>query len=273
MKSSINLILKGIVIGLAKVIPGVSGSLVAVSFGLYERGIDAICNFFKDVKKNLIFLSTVGIGIVIAIILGSRLINYLLSNYYLPTMLLFTGLITGTIPGIIKNTNITTKQDYLIITICFTIVFLISSISSIDTFAPNESFISKVIIFCLGFIDAATMIIPGISGTAIFILIGCYPFILEIMGNLLNVEYITSNFTNVLLFGTGLAIGILLITNIMNYLLKKHSDKIYSVIIGFALSSVVLLFNNSFKTSYTFVQLLISFILCIIGFNIAKKLD
>ena len=107
MKEKLILILKGIIIGAGKIIPGVSGGMLAITLNVYDKGIKAISDFFKDIKGNLIFLSTIGIGILISIISVSKVIKYALDLYYLPTMLLFIGLIIGGIPSIIE----TAKQE------------------------------------------------------------------------------------------------------------------------------------------------------------------
>ena len=77
---NIKLTLKGIIIGLGKIIPGVSGSMLAFSLGVYEDAINAITNFKNNLKKNILFLSYLGIGIVISILLFSNLLIYLLNN-------------------------------------------------------------------------------------------------------------------------------------------------------------------------------------------------
>jgi len=91
------LILKGMVIGLAKIIPGVSGSLLAVSLGIYGIAIEAISHPFKNIKHNIIFLGNVGIGILFSITLCSNVVSYFLSNYFFLTVLLFIGFIVGLI--------------------------------------------------------------------------------------------------------------------------------------------------------------------------------
>ena len=101
----ISYILKGIIIGVGKIIPGFSGSVVMISFGLYDKAILAITNFFKDVKNNGLFLLNLGIGIIIGIVLFSNVINYFISNYYecyLLILLLGRGIILlGMIIGIL----------------------------------------------------------------------------------------------------------------------------------------------------------------------------
>ena len=95
-------ILKGILIGIGKILPGISGSLIAISLGVYYKSIHIIGNIYKINKNDLIFLSNLLIGICISIVLFSKLIINLLNIYYIQTMLLFLGLITGCINGLLK---------------------------------------------------------------------------------------------------------------------------------------------------------------------------
>ena len=89
------LFIKGLVIGIGKIIPGVSGALLAVNFNLYEKAISSVVNFFDEWKNNLKFLIILGSGILLAIILGSKIVMYLLNNYKFITMMFFIGLISG----------------------------------------------------------------------------------------------------------------------------------------------------------------------------------
>lgn len=101
--TSLILILKGFLVGIGKIIPGVSGSLIAFSLGIYEKAIDAINNFFSDLKNNILFLGKIGVGVLIAILVFSKLILYFIDNYYVYTITLFIGLIAGTTPSILKK--------------------------------------------------------------------------------------------------------------------------------------------------------------------------
>ena len=89
------LFIKGLIIGIGKVMPGVSGALLAINFKVYDRIVESLVNFFSDWKKNLRFLVELGLGIIIAIILFSNGIRYLLNNYNFLMMMLFMGLIGG----------------------------------------------------------------------------------------------------------------------------------------------------------------------------------
>ena len=90
-----DLFIKGFIIGIAKIIPGVSGAMIAVSFSIYDKLIDAITHFFDDWKKNIKFLLVFGGGIVLSIVCFSNIVRYFIGNYYFVTMMLFIGLIVG----------------------------------------------------------------------------------------------------------------------------------------------------------------------------------
>lgn len=83
------LFLKGIIIGIGKIIPGVSGSLIAFNLGLYEKIIYSISHFFDDIKSNFLFLGTISLGVFFSVIIGSSIISFLLLNFYFVTMLFF----------------------------------------------------------------------------------------------------------------------------------------------------------------------------------------
>ena len=120
-------LLYGLLIGLGKIIPGVSGSVIAITLGVYEKSINSINHFFKDIKKNTTYLLPLGIGIIISIIFTSKIVINLLNNYYLPTILFFLGLIIGGIQDIRKQISI--RYTHLTI-ISFTLILILSIFTS-----------------------------------------------------------------------------------------------------------------------------------------------
>ena len=104
------LFIKGLIIGIGKVMPGVSGALLAINFKVYDRLVESLVNFFSDWKKNLRFLLELGLGIIIAIILFSNGIRYLLNNYNFLMMMLFMGLIGGGSYNYIRSVNYEKKE-------------------------------------------------------------------------------------------------------------------------------------------------------------------
>lgn len=259
------LIMKGMIIGIGKIIPGVSGSLLAISLGVYEKAIDSLINIYKD-SKNIVFLGKMGIGILISIIFFSKIILYFLNNYYLYTMIFFIGLMMGNIPSSIKIVKQAKKKDIIYLLLSLLLVYIIYKFKSPIVYSPNISFNNFIIIFMLGVIDAITMIVPGISGTALFMMLNCYHFIMDLFSNLFSKIYFTVT------FGIGVIIGILITGYIMNKLLTKHKEKVHLVILGFTISSLIVLLIPIIKMINPFNVIPLA-ILLILGFIISKKLE
>ena len=268
------LFIKGFIIGVAKIIPGVSGAMLAISMGIYEKALDAIGNFRRDSKKNIIFLIPIGIGVVLAIILTSNVVDYFLTNYYLPTMLLFIGLIIGGLPELFKKIdrkNIK-KRNIVVFIISLSFVFLLSLVGEQNIFTNANSAVVNYFLFLLiGLIDAITMVIPGISGTAIMMLLGCYHLLIRVLASLTSIDSIIANFGILMFYGIGVILGIIYLAKLMTYLFKRNENLVYSGILGFAISSIVLLLISTFKNSYDVWEIIIGLGLFVIGFLIAER--
>lgn len=263
----IQLVLQGIIIGIAKVIPGVSGSLLAVTLGVYEQGIEAICNFWRKPKQYIPFLGVAGIGILIGILFTSKVLSYFLIEFYGPTMLLFLGLILGTLQSFCKQ-YIKWKWSMIFVFLgLFFFFFFLNQASNSGTFIYKDNWLSKWSVLGFGFIDATTMIIPGISGTAIFVLLGCYPFILNLFANLPFSIFQPYSFY----FGIGLFFGILLVTKLIQYCFSNYSESTYRVIGLFTIVSILFLSFDILSSPFTIVSFLISVVLFFTGFILGKK--
>lgn len=260
------LIIKGIIIGIGKIIPGVSGSLLAISLGIYEKAIESMVNIFKKPQENILFLGKIGLGILISIIFFSKLILYSLNNYYLYTMIFFIGLMMGNIPSSLKIVKQAKKKDIIYLLLSLLLVYIIYKFKSPIIYSPDTSFKNFIIVFILGVIDAVTMIVPGVSGTALFMMLNCYHFIMDLFSNLFSKIYFT------ITFGIGVIIGVLITGYIMNKLLKEHKEKVHLVILGFTISSLVVLLVPIIRM-ITILNIIPLFILLITGFLISKKLE
>lgn len=256
---NLKLILKGFIVGIGKIIPGVSGSMLAYSLGIYEPLMEAVTNFFNNTKKNSKFLLNFGIGVFLAIILFSKTILFLLNNYYKETMYLFLGLIIGTLIPFCKNLKINKKNIFIFLTTII-LFLIISSSFKINEFIYNGSFIHKLYIILLGGIDAITSIIPGISGTAIFMMLGSYEFVLTILSSPISSQFI--------FYGTGLFVGIILTCYLMNYLIKNKREETNSFVFALMITSIGLLLS---KLNHTFNFTIL--ILFIFGIIIGYKFD
>ena len=266
----------GLILGVANIIPGVSGGTLAMSLGIYEEIIIVVSNVFKNFKKNVLFLLPIGIGIVISILLLSKVINYTLDHYEFETILFFVGLILGGIPTLLKNTNASTfkPKNVFISLICFSIVFGLTFISSnnIEIDLTNINIVIFIKLFFVGVIASATMIIPGISGSFILMLLGYYKPIVETISALTNFSMIFHNLLILIPFLIGVLIGIVLIARIIKYLLKQYRIETYYGIYGIIISSVVVILM-SISNIPSLIGVLIGLFLLILGFKITYELS
>jgi len=271
MREYLILFIKGIIIGIGKIIPGVSGSLLAMSLGVYEKTLYKIRYFTKKIEKNILYFFFLGTGILVSIIFGSKIVLYFLNNYYTLTIFLFVGLILGMVPSIQKKV---TNKDiiYYIVTI-FTLILtlFILNIKSIDNFVYENNFISNIQVILIGFIEAFTMVVPGISGTAIFLILGYYEFIMELFSSIF--IFITKEIFMVILFFSSFLFSLYLISIWINFMLSKYKKITYAMILGFGYSSIFLLLKDVLIKLTNPIELIVSIFLMFIGFIISKKFE
>ena len=173
-------VLKGLVVGVANIIPGVSGGTMAVVMGIYDRLIGAVSDLRRDFKNSLLYLFPIGIGAVLGIVLFSHLIKFLLEGYPMPTNLFFLGLILGSIPMIFRRARKESfqKSSLLPFAVSFAVMLLmtifqnVSDASSalITTLTP----LTAIRLLLSAAVAAACMIMPGISGSMVMVLLGIF---------------------------------------------------------------------------------------------------
>lgn len=259
--SFIYLFLIGILIGTAMVIPGVSGSVIAVIFGVYDKSITALTNLFKNFKKNIIYLFVLGSGILTGAIWFSNVMMFLYEKHEIITKFSFIGLILGGIPFLIneikkkKTEKINVKM--FLITLLFSLLLWYLSENLINltiNINNNSKILNFFLLFLSGFIYSVGKVIPGISGSFLLILIGMYEFVLSIMAN--PISTVVTSFDKILPFILGLIFGVIVLLKLMKYLLDKKFGLTYSIIIGFVIGSIPALipkfsFNLDFITAVT----------------------
>ena len=263
--------LKGIFIGLANIIPGVSGGTIAVILGIFDDLIDTI-------KKNLGFITPIGFGILFSILFFSSILELCLKKYSLPTNIFFIGLIFGSIPIIYKKAikNGIKKNYFLYTIISILIVILAASFNKNGATQINNdiSFIFLLKIFFGGLLAAIAMIIPGISGSFIMVLLGIYPTVINSISNisrcLLNLS--DKNLlirTGAIIFslGLGLFLGILLISKLISVLLEKFYSETYFCILGLIIGSIYGIFASpmTYQSGINNFMILISVISFFVG--------
>ena len=264
-------LIKGIIIGIAKIIPGLSGAVLMISFNLYDKAVDSITNFFSNPKKNTFFLINLGLGVIIGIVLFSKIITYFLTNFYLYTTALFLGLIIGGIPVI--TTKITKRSsNYLLIFLAFIFMFIIGVATPNNHYELKHNLIDLLVFFSSGLLEAIGTVLPGISSTSLLMLIGVYDSYLITLGNIFNLSLLYETMYFLVPFSIGLFIGIITITLLVNYLFKYYQAKTFAIILGISCATIISLIIRLFPYINSTFSLIIAVFFLIIGYFITNKL-
>ena len=279
MIEKIILVVKGFFIGLANIIPGVSGGTLALTLGIYEKLINCISHIFKNLKENLKFLIPIGIGAVLSILSLSKVISFSLENYVLPTILFFIGAILGGIPMLLKKVKGSkiTISNIIIFLLTFGLIILLLFLNSENEVSfSNMNFMNILLLFVVGVVASATMVIPGVSGSAVLMTLGYYKPILDIIKNLTDFSNLGHNMLVLIPFGIGVIVGILLIAKVLEFLFKNFEVKTYYGVLGFIFSSIFAIIYQNLIINDLFVfsipSLLIGIVVFALGFGIAYKL-
>ena len=275
-------ILKGIVIGLANVIPGVSGGTMMVSMGIYDKLIHCITHLFSEFKKSLRFLVHIFIGIGIAAVVVPFGIEFLFANYPFQTNLLFIGLIIGGLPAVWKKVKGSSVRVGHIIA-CILFFALVAGLALVGETEGNAadlsfSLISVIKLFGVGIVASATMVIPGVSGSMMLLLMGYYHPILETITNFIkaalafDMNGILAGMGVLIPFGIGVVVGIFAIAKLIEIIFVKFPLYAYWAIIGLIISSPVAILVVGGIGTVTVFSVITGVAALGIGFVIALKL-
>ena len=255
-KEDIRIFLVGIAMGVANIIPGVSGGTIAVVFGIYENLMEALGNFISDKEKRwqyVYFLAVLFAGSLIAVVGLAGLLSWCFENYPLMTVYFFMGLILGSIPVVIKShhdmkINVSRFMALMIGIIVVVWLALLQSGSAADGSKimdfHNYSALDFGYFLVCGIIAASAMIIPGVSGSFILILLGAYWTVLGALSGLFNLLF-QNGFSNEVIsrllilgfLGVGVVVGILGFSRIMSWALKKFPAVTMYAILGLIIGS------------------------------------
>ena len=275
-------ILKGIVIGLANVIPGVSGGTMMVSMGIYDKLIHCITHLFSEFKKSLRFLVPIFIGIGIAAVVVPFGIEFLFANYPFQTNLLFIGLIIGGLPAVWKKVKGSSVRVGHIIA-CILFFALVAGLALVGETEGNAadlsfSLISVIKLFGVGIVASETMVFPGVSGSMMLLLMGYYHPILETITNFIkaalafDMNGILAGMGVLIPFGIGVVVGIFAIAKLIEIIFVKFPLYAYWAIIGLIISSPVAILVVGGIGTVTVFSVITGVAALGIGFVIALKL-
>ncbi len=281
----LRILLIGGAMGVANIIPGVSGGTIAVVFGIYEDLMEALGNFLTDKIKRwvyVLFLVVLFSGALVAIVSLAPVLSWAFANHPLPTVYFFIGLIIGSIPVVIRSyddmkLNMSRGVAFLIGLIVVIILALMqtdgTSQASAIEFASFGTLDYLYFLFC-GMIAASAMIVPGVSGSFILILLGVYWTVLASISGLTTVLF-QQGLTGEMIarlailgaLGIGIVIGILVISRIMSWALKKYPAPTMYAILGLIFGSLYQIYPG-FEFS---INGLIAVITLILGVVISLK--
>lgn len=275
-------ILKGMVIGLANIIPGVSGGTMAVSMGIYDKLIHCVTHLFSELKKSILFLLPIFIGAGIALVALPFVIEKMFTSFPLQTNFLFIGLIIGGLPtmwGKVKGNKISIGH-ILIFILFFAVVAGMAAMGETEgnSAVLDTSAWSIVKLFFVGIIAAATMVIPGVSGSMMLLLMGYYHPILETITNFVralivfDIHGITTGLCLLVPAGIGVVLGIFAIAKLVEIVFERFPLYAYSAIIGLIVASPVAILLTATLPALTIVNVLMSVVTLAVGVVIAMKL-
>lgn len=263
MKGALLDFFKGMAIGIGAIAPGVSGGAIAVIFGIYENLTRAIGNIFKDFKKKLVYLTPIGLGAVLGVIIFSNIFNYLFDNYNIQVRYLFVGLIIGTFPYLFKTAN---RKGFkfiyiipLLITFTISIIFAIYEDTLINSMPHGDPSIIQLIIY--GIIVGIGTVIPGLSSSVMLIYINAYDYVLKATASL--------DISALIPMGIGFVLCFFLLSKMIAFLFDRSYGLMYYTILGFVLGSILPIFPG-FDLS---IKYLISGIILIAGFLFSYNLS
>ncbi len=273
---------KGIVIGIANIIPGVSGGTMMVSMGIYDKLIHCITHLFSEFKKSVLFLLPIAVGMAAAIAASSFGLIFLFEHYPIQTNLLFVGLILGGLPAIWGNVKGKKIQAGHIIAgiLFFGMVVGLAVMGETEGNAADLSFgiVNVIKLFGVGVIASATMVIPGVSGSMILMLMGFYNPVLNAIKDFftalaaLDMDGILAGCGILVPFGIGVAAGIFGIAKLVEIIFEKFPLYAYWAIIGLILSSPIAILLMGTFPALTVLNVLTGIIALAVGFVIAMKL-
>jgi len=275
IKKDFLLVLKGGAIGVANIIPGVSGGTIAVVLGIYEYLIEAISNFATNKEKRkeyIIFLIKIAFGAVFVIFLTAKLMTFLLENFYVYTNLAFVGLIAGSIPSIYKSHPDMKLNIGSIITFIIgaaIILFFEFAFPSVEKkegveIAFNLTFNAGLLLIVAGFFAGGSMIVPGISGSFIMLLLGQYYIVTSCVAD--------RNLVPLGIVAIGVMLGIVIFAKIINVLLKKYPKETFYFILGLVIASLYSLYPGlPGEIGKIFIAIAITVICFMISFIIGKS--
>lgn len=275
-------LLIGTILGIANILPGISAGAIALSMGIYDKVIYAITHMFSDFKNSMKILIPILFGAGISIICLTFVIEYLFTYFPLQTNLLFVGLIIGGLPMIFnKMKGVTISLGTVIaflLFFCMVIGFAIVGETDGSTVYLAVNFQTMIKLVFIGVIAAATMVIPGVSGTMILMLLGYYRPLIETINAFIkslfsfDIEGMITGFGILTPFGIGVVVGMFAIAKGIELLFVKFPYIAYAAIMGLIMASPIAIMLVADLGTISVISVLAGIVSFVVGCVITNKL-
>lgn len=267
-------VLGGICVGIANIIPGVSGGTIIVLLGLFDKLMESISNIFnfkiklKDKKKDFAFLLQVLVGAGIGLVGFAKILEFLFVSFEIQTLYWFVGLILCSLPMLKRKELNDQKVNWIFVLIGMFIIWLISYLAPGEegNIVPLEELLAKdlTITYCLtlvgvGAIGGASMMFPGVSGSMVLLVLGWYHLFKGYVANVTTFEF--NILISLIFMAIGIIIGIVISAVITNYLLKHFKRNTMSLIFGLIIMSAIVIIPTSGYTVINSIASIITFLL------------
>lgn len=259
----------GIIVGIASTLPGVSGGVLAVCLGIYERLITDLADIFHKIKSDFWFLLMVGSGVVVGMTMTAFGLKFILDEYLAISLFLFLGLIIGQIPEIYGFTEPEKSKPRVshIAAFAFGVALMVCFmfLGTGKTADVGHDLVSYMLLGVVGLVVALSKIVPGLSGSAILLAMGLYKPMLDAITSL-----------DFALLGTmlvGFVVGMLMFAKIVATLLEKHRRGTYFAILGFTTGSVIVILNTIYADISSVVDIVGGIVALVIGIWISTYIN
>ncbi len=244
----LKVLIGGIAVGMANIIPGVSGGTMMVILGIFGRVMESINGLIKldlkTLKKNIIFIVTLLIGVAIGLVAFANVLELSFASYPIQTMFCFVGMVAFSIPFLVKKEMKEDRFEIIPFIIGCAIIFLMSYLAPeeadiVITDFPQLGIFYLIRMLLIGVIAGGVMFIPGVSGSMLLLIIGQYYLFKSLVAN------VTTFQADVLIpigfMGVGILAGIAISSKLTAYCLEKFHSKTMNFILGLVVSSTIVL--------------------------------
>jgi putative membrane protein len=236
-------IIKGSLVGMGSILPGISGSMVAAILKIYQNLIDALNDFLKKPIQSILSVWEYIVGVILGFIIGFVFIDLFYDIAPIPITFLFIGFILGAIPSLIKEIKLKSYKWHHYFTFFIAILVMIGFIFIKESENNPDSLFYYISVFLVGVIYAVALIIPGLSGSTMLMAFGYFQLLINLVDDIAK-AFVTLNFTEIasqlpmlILLILGALIGLILVGKLMHYLLHHFKTHFYLAVLGIVMIS------------------------------------